>query len=222
VRRRILLAAVLLAAGGFALWGFMSMRPAAAQSTLAPPPPPDLKTAAFAGGCFWCMVHPFDHLDGVSEVISGYTGGTVANPEYHQVVAGVTGHREAVRIVYDPAKISYEKLLEVFWRNVDPLDSSGQFCDHGEQYTTAIFVADAGQRQLAEESKAAMDKRFGRPVATVIVDAGPFYKAEDYHQNYYKNNPMHYKFYRYSCGRDAHLEKVWGAEARDGEPRPVP
>jgi peptide-methionine (S)-S-oxide reductase len=193
---------------------------ASAQSTLAPAPPPGQKTAAFAGGCFWCMVHPFDHLDGVTSVRSGYAGGKVATPSYQEVSAGSTGHREAVLVTYDPTKIGYDKLLEVFWHNIDPLDDGGQFCDRGMQYTTAIFVADNEQRRLAETSKAAMDERFGKPVATVILDAGPFYAAEGYHQDYYKTNPLHYKFYRFSCGRDARLEKVWGAEAREGEPRP--
>jgi len=212
--RRVILATLLLLATGAAGRG------ADAQSTLAPPPPAGQKTAAFAGGCFWCMVHPFDHLDGVTSVRSGYTGGNVVTPSYHEVSAGATGHREAVLVTYDPAKIGYDKLLEVFWRNVDPLDAGGQFCDRGMQYTTAIFVADAEQRRLAAASKAAMDKRFGKPVATEILDAGPFYEAEGYHQDYYKTNPVHYKFYRFSCGRDGRLEKLWAAEARDGEPRP--
>ncbi len=180
---------------------------------LQPPPQSGLKTAAFAGGCFWCMVHPFDSLPGVVSVISGYTGGQVANPSYQQVSSGGTGHAESVRIDYDPKVVSYQKLLDVFWRNVDPFDGGGQFCDRGNQYRTAIFVADDDQRGLAEASKQAMEKRFSRTLATQIVAAGPFYRAEDYHQNYYRENPLHYQFYRGRCGRDNRLQEVWGAEA---------
>ncbi len=180
---------------------------------LMPPAGPGLKTAVFAGGCFWCMVHPFDALPGVAAVTSGYSGGTVVNPSYHQVSSGTTGHAEAVRVDYDPNRISYRALLEVYWRNVDPFDAGGQFCDRGNQYRTAIFTADDDQRAEAEASKQAMEQRFSRPVATTIVAAGPFYQAEAYHQNYYRENPLHYRFYRSSCGRDARLTEVWGAEA---------
>jgi peptide-methionine (S)-S-oxide reductase len=191
---------------------------AAPAQTLQPPPAAGLKTASFAGGCFWCMVHPFDGLAGVTAVISGYTGGTVQNPSYEEVSDGDTGHRESVQVTYDPAVIGYAKLLDVYWRNVDPLDARGQFCDRGTQYTTAIFVADDEQRRLAEASKAALQERFSGKVATAILPAGPFWRAEDYHQDYYKKNPLRYQMYRYGCGRDARLDQVWGSEARNGEP----
>jgi peptide-methionine (S)-S-oxide reductase len=174
--------------------------------------PEGMKTAIFAGGCFWCMVHPFDQLKGVTKVVSGYTGGTVAHPTYKQVSEGNTGHVEAVRIIYDPQEISYETLLDVFWRNVDPLDIDGQFCDRGSSYRSEIFVTDGGQRKAAEASKAAIGKRLGKPVVTQIVKAGPFWPAEDYHQDFYKKNPLHYSFYRSGCGRDTRLEALWGTQ----------
>ncbi len=167
-------------------------------------------TAIFAGGCFWCMEPPYDELAGVVATISGYTGGQKSNPTYREVSAGGTGHIEVVQIAYDPAKVSYERLLEVFWRNVDPLDGGGQFCDRGDIYKTAIFYQNEEQKRLAEQSKAAIEKRLKRPVATVIRPAATFYAAEDYHQDYYKKNPLRYKYYRYSCGRDQRLEELWG------------
>jgi peptide-methionine (S)-S-oxide reductase len=166
--------------------------------------------ATFAGGCFWCVEADFDKVDGVISTTSGYTGGHIANPSYEQVSHGGTGHAEAVEIVYDPAKVSYKKLLDVFWHNIDPLAKDRQFCDHGDQYRSAIFYHDEEQRALAEASKAAVEKRFEQPVATQIVAAGAFYKAEEYHQDYYKKNPIRYKFYRFNCGRDARLEELWG------------
>jgi peptide-methionine (S)-S-oxide reductase len=177
------------------------------------PGAPNTATAIFAGGCFWCMEPPFDALDGVLSTTSGYTGGHVEDPRYEQVSKGGTGHLEAVRVDYDPARISYPQLLDVFWRNVDPLDGGGQFCDRGRQYATAIFVSDAAQRQLAEASKRKLDesKRFDRPVATEILEAGPFYPAEEYHQDYARKNPLRYRYYRNSCGRDARLAAVWGS-----------
>jgi peptide-methionine (S)-S-oxide reductase len=187
--------------------------PGAQAQMLQPPPPEGQKTATLAGGCFWCMVHPFEVLPGVTSVISGYTGGTVANPTYHQVSAGGTGHRESVQVTYDPQRISYRDLLYVYWRNIDPFDAGGQFCDHGDQYTSAIFVADQEQRRLAEESLQAVQQRFGKPVATVILPAGPFYRAEEYHQDYYKKNPIRYRYYRLGCGRDDRLQQVWNTEA---------
>jgi methionine-S-sulfoxide reductase len=167
--------------------------------------------ATFAGGCFWCMEPPFDKIDGVLATTSGYTGGKVSNPSYEQVSAGGTGHLEAVEVTYDPSKVSYEKLLEVFWQNIDPTDANGQFCDRGAQYATAIFVHDEEQRRLAEESKRAIadSGRLKKPIVTPIRDAGPFYAAEDYHQDYYEKNPIRYKFYRGRCGRDRALEKLW-------------
>ena len=167
-------------------------------------------TAVFAGGCFWCMEPPYDALPGVIATTSGFTGGQKANPSYKEVSGGNTGHIEAVQVAYDLAKVSYEKLLEVYWRNVDPLDGGGQFCDRGHEYTTAIFYQNEEQKKLAEQSKSAIEKQLGRPVATVIRPAAPFYAAEDYHQDYYLKNPLRYKYYRYSCGRDQRLEKLWG------------
>lgn len=177
-----------------------------------PPASDKTTTAVFAGGCFWCMEPPYDELAGVVTTTSGYTGGRKLNPTYQEVSAGGTGHFEAVQIAYDPAKVSYEKLLEVFWRNVDPLDGGGQFCDRGDSYKTAIFYRNEEQKRLAEQSKAAIEQRLGRKVATEILPAATFYAAEDYHQDYYKKNPIRYKYYRYSCGRDQRLEKLWGAE----------
>jgi peptide-methionine (S)-S-oxide reductase len=163
--------------------------------------------AIFAGGCFWCMEPPFDKVDGVLETISGYTGGTVKNPTYEQVSSGRTGHRESLKVVYDPSKVSYEELLQVFWRNIDPLDGRGQFCDKGEQYTSAIFVLDDEQRKAAEASLANLSLE-GK-IKTQILPASEFYPAEDYHQDYYEKNPIRYKFYRWNCGRDQRLEELW-------------
>ncbi len=168
--------------------------------------------AIFAGGCFWCMEPPYDKLDGVLSTTSGYIGGDVENPTYEQVSSGRTGHREALQVEYDPARVSYQELLDVFWRNIDPLDPRGQFCDKGFQYTSAIYAVDASQRAAAEESLAAIagsGKLDGR-IETEILDAGVFYPAEDYHQDYYVKNPVRYKFYRWNCGRDARLSKLWG------------
>ncbi len=167
-------------------------------------------TAIFAGGCFWCMEPPYDALPGVVATTSGYTGGHKVNPTYHEVSAGGTGHVEAVKIVFDPKQIGYEKLLEVFWRNVDPLDKGGQFCDRGSTYTTAIFYQDEEQKKLAEQSKAAIEKKLGKTIVTAIRPAATFYAAEDYHQDYYQKNPLRYKYYRYSCGRNQRLEELWG------------
>jgi len=167
-------------------------------------------TAVFAGGCFWCMEPPFDKLPGVVATTSGYTGGQKINPTYQEVSAGDTGHIEAVQITYEPKQVSYERLLEVFWRNVDSLDKGGQFCDRGNTYTSAIFYQNEEQKRLAEQSKAAIEKKLGKPVVTAIRPAATFYAAEDYHQDYYKKNPLRYKYYRYSCGRDQRLEELWG------------
>ena len=176
---------------------------------------PQPATATFAGGCFWCMESPFDKRDGVLSVTVGYTGGQKKNPTYEEVSAGGTGHAEAVQIVYDPAKISYERLLGIFWRNVDPLTRDAQFCDHGNQYRSAIFSHDEQQKKLAEASKKALEesKRFPSPIVTEIVPALEFYPAEEYHQHYYKKNPLRYKYYRHSCGRDRRLQQLWGKEA---------
>ncbi len=168
--------------------------------------------ATFAGGCFWCMEAPFDALPGVISTTSGYTGGRTVNPTYEQVSSGTTGHAEAVQVVYDPAKISYEKLLEVFWVNIDPTVRDRQFCDTGTQYRTAIFYHTEAQRKAAEASRAALEKNrpFKAPIVTEIVDAGPFYPAEEYHQDYWKKNPIQYHAYRTGCGRDARLARLWG------------
>jgi len=173
-------------------------------------PPQATAKATFAGGCFWCVEADFDKVEGVISTTSGYTGGRSVNPSYEEVSRGGTGHVEAVEIVYDPAKVSYEKLLEVFWHNIDPLAKDRQFCDHGDQYRSAIFYHGQEQRALAEASKAQVAKRFKQPIQTEIVAAEPFYKAEEYHQDYYKKNPIRYRFYRFNCGRDARLEELWG------------
>ena len=175
----------------------------------------DSKKATFAGGCFWCMEAPFDKLAGVSGVTVGYTGGRKTNPTYEQVSSGTTGHAEAVEIAYDSAKISYEKLLDVFWHNVDPITPNAQFCDHGNQYRTAIFYHDDAQRRLAEASKRQIEesKRLPGPIVTQIVPATEFYPAEDYHQKYHEKNPVRYRYYRWNCGRDQRLKELWGAAA---------
>jgi peptide-methionine (S)-S-oxide reductase len=178
----------------------------------------ELATATVAGGCFWCVEADFDHVPGVVETVSGYTGGTVEDPTYEEVVAGGTGHHEAVRIAYDPSRVSYEDLLTAFWHSVDPTDPGGQFCDRGESYETAIFVHDEAQRQAAEASKAAAHETLDETIVTPIEDAGPFYPAEDYHQDYYEKNRLQYRFYRWSCGRDARIEQVWGDRAFEGIP----
>lgn len=169
--------------------------------------------AVFAGGCFWCMEHPFDVLPGVISTISGYTGGHTENPTYKDVSNGKTGHSEAVQVTYDPTKISYLALLDVFWHNIDPFDNDGQFCDKGDQYRAVIFYHDEKEKQLAEASEAALVTKFpNEKVVTLIRPAGKFFPAEDYHQDYYLNNPAKYKFYRFTCGRDRRLEDVWGAQ----------
>lgn len=169
--------------------------------------------ATFAGGCFWCMEPPYDKMEGVLETISGYTGGQTSNPTYKEVSSGQTGHAEVLRVVYDPSKVSYKELLEVFWYNIDPLDSGGQFCDRGNQYRSGIFYHNEEQRRLAQESKEAWDKSgaLSGAVVTEITELKEFYPAEDYHQDYYTKNPLRYKFYRSRCGRDSRLEAVWGA-----------
>ena len=173
------------------------------------------RTATFAGGCFWCMEPPFDKLDGVISTTSGYIGGHKDNPTYKEVSRGGTGHTEAVEIVYDPARISYDELLNVFWHNIDPTNANGQFCDWGDQYRSEIFYHDAEQEKLARQSKAALteQKPFDAPIVTGITRASTFYPAEDYHQDYYQKNPVRYKFYRYGCGRDKQLEELWGNRA---------
>jgi len=186
--------------------------PRPAPAPTAAEPAPRTAVAIFAGGCFWCMEPPFDKLSGVISTTSGYIGGRVPNPTYEQVSAGRTGHAEAVQVKYDPARIGYTRLLEVFWRNIDPLAVDRQFCDVGDQYRSAIFTLGAEQQRLAEASKRALQAagRFDRPIATQIVAASRFYPAERYHQDYYKKNPVRYRFYRFNCGRDQRLEELWG------------
>jgi len=168
--------------------------------------------AIFAGGCFWCMEHPFDVLPGVVSTTSGYIGGQKKNPTYEEVSSGRTGHTEAVQVVYDPKKVTYEKLLDVFWHNIDPTVKDQQFCDHGSQYRSGIFYTDDEQKRLAEASKAALDrnKPFSAAIVTEITRASEFYPAEDYHQDFYLKNPLRYKYYRSGCGRDARLKQLWG------------
>jgi methionine-S-sulfoxide reductase len=170
--------------------------------------------ATFAGGCFWCMEPPFEKLEGVISVTSGYTGGTKQDPTYEEVSSGKTGHAEAVQIVYDPATVTYEKLLEVFWMNIDPTQPDGQFADRGRQYRTAIFYHDEEQKRLAEASRASLERsgKFSRPIVTEVAPASAFYRAEDYHQDYYKKNAIHYKLYRIGSGREGFLKKTWGAQ----------
>ena len=168
--------------------------------------------ATFAGGCFWCVESDFDKVDGVLATTSGYSGGSVANPTYEQVSAKHTGHAEAVEVVFDPAKVSYSQLVEHFWRTIDPTTTDRQFCDVGSPYRTGIFAVDAAQLQEAQASRAALEKSkpFKEPIVTEVVKAGAFYPAEGYHQDYYLKNPVRYKFYRTSCGRDARLQQLWG------------
>ena len=175
----------------------------------------DKKTgkAIFAGGCFWCMEPPFDKLDGVISTTSGYTDGHQKNPTYKQVSAGGSGHTEAIEIVFDPAKVSYEKLLEVFWLNIDPVNARGQFCDFGTQYRTGIYYLNDEQQKLAAASLKSIKNKLNKPVATELKAASKFYPAEDYHQNYYQVNPVRYNYYRWSCGRDQRLKQLWGEQA---------
>jgi peptide-methionine (S)-S-oxide reductase len=174
-----------------------------------------IEKATFAGGCFWCMEHPFDALPGVLSVTSGYTGGQKKDPTYQEVSAGGTGHAEAVQIVYEPSKITYGKLLDVFWHNIDPTTKDRQFCDSGHQYRSAIFYHSEEQHRAALQSKEALEKAkpFREPIVTEIVPAGVFYPAEEYHQHYYKKNPIRYWYYRNGCGRDQRLKELWGSAA---------
>jgi len=182
-----------------------------ASATRQPVPTANRAVATFAGGCFWCMQPPFDRLKGVISTTAGYTGGSKLNPTYEEVSDGGTGHAESVQVVYDPTKVTYAKLLDVYWHNIDPTVSDQQFCDHGNQYRTAIFYHDAAQKKAADDSVLAIEKtkKIGR-IYTQIVPATTFYPAEGYHQKYYLKNPVRYKFYRYNCGRDQRLKELWG------------
>jgi len=166
--------------------------------------------ATFAGGCFWCMEPPYDKLDGVISTTSGYIGGSRPDPTYEEVSSGRTGHTEAVRIVYDPSKVDYRRLLEIFWVNIDPLAENRQFCDRGSQYRSGIFYLNEDQKRLAMATRSQVATRFDGEIRTEVTEAGTFYPAEDYHQDYYQKNPLRYKYYRFSCGRDNRLQELWG------------
>jgi peptide-methionine (S)-S-oxide reductase len=171
------------------------------------------KSAVFAGGCFWCVEEAFDKVPGVVATTSGYTGGSIENPTYEQVSSGGTGHFEVVKVDYDDAKVSYEALLDVFWKNVDPFDARGQFCDKGSQYLSAVFVAGDAEKALAEASKTDVAAKFNEPIATPILPAATFYPAEGYHQNFHVTNAARYKFYKFGCGRAQRLQEIWGDPA---------
>jgi peptide-methionine (S)-S-oxide reductase len=202
--RQVALAVLTLAIFLLGSWNVQSASQAAVDGTLS--------KAYFAGGCFWCMEEAFEKVEGVLSATSGYMGGTVASPSYEAVSAGQTGHAESVEVVYNPAKVSYQKLLDVFWHNVDPVTPNAQFCDHGSQYRSAIFFQTDEEKRASDASKQAIDqsKRFNEPIVTQIVMASQFYPAEEYHQDYYKKNPVRYKFYKYNCGRAKRLEALWG------------
>ena len=191
------------------LWLTMIM---STGQVIAQPDNSDQAVATFAGGCFWCMEPPFDELDGVSSTTSGYIGGHVENPSYEQVTTGRTGHAEAMLVTYDPEVVDYATLLDVYWQNIDPLDSGGQFCDRGSSYRSTIFVHTAEQRELAEASKQeiAASGQLNGEIVTPIEEATTFYPAEEYHQDYYEKNPLRYRFYKWNCGREQRLEEVWG------------
>ncbi len=206
--RRLLILFLVVLAAGVAIANVWAQR-----SATAPAPPARAAataTAVFAGGCFWCTESDFDHIPGVIQTLSGYTGGRLANPTYEQVSGGGTGHIEAVRVVYDPRRVSYATLVQRFFRTIDPLDGGGQFCDRGDQYRSAIFVANAAERRIAEAAKAQAARQLGRPVATQILPRGIFYRAEEYHQDYYTRNSLRYRFYRWNCGRQQRLDQLWG------------
>ncbi len=202
--RSSFLTAAAVLTGLFASWAMPSHANAASKS------------AIFAGGCFWCVEADFDSVPGVLSTTSGYIGGSAKTASYKSVSKGGTGHYEAVKIVYDPDKVSYDRLLHIFWRSVDPTDAGGQFCDRGSSYKTGIFVMDEAERKIALASKNKAAAALGRTVVTPIVKAGAFYKAEAYHQNYYTRNPISYKIYRYGCGRDKRLKALWGGQALTG------
>lgn len=199
-----------LAAASLAFISSAGAQDASPIATTAP-----LESAIFAGGCFWCVESDFDKVEGVVETISGYTGGNKANPTYKQVTFGDTGHYEAVKVTYDPAKVSYEDLVSYFFRHVDPTDAEGQFCDKGDSYRTAIFTGSIEELAVAKAEKLEIEEsgQLGAPVVTVIEAASEFYPAEDYHQDYYTKNPIKYRYYRSACGRDKRLEQLWGKSA---------
>jgi len=204
MRRQAALSILTVASFLIGAWNLQSTSQAAADATVG--------KAYFAGGCFWCMEEAFEKVEGVLSATSGYMGGTVVSPSYEEVSAGRTGHAESVEVVYDPAKVSYQKLLDAFWRNVDPITPNAQFCDHGSQYRSAIFFQTDEEKRVSDTSKQAIEqsKRFTEPIVTQIVMASQFYPAEEYHQDFYKKNPVRYKFYKYSCRRAQRLEELWG------------
>ena len=212
--RRLALIAVALLVGALALAATLRPMPSAFAAAAADVAdvPEGAAVATFGGGCFWCMEPPYDKTDGVLSTVSGYMGGELENPSYGQVSAGGTGHVEVVQVTYDPERVDYATLLEVYWRNVDPLTANRQFCDAGPQYRSAIFAHGAEQRRLADASKRELVEsgRFDEPIVTEIADAGTFWPAEGYHQDYYEKNPIRYKLYRTACGRDKRLSEVWG------------
>lgn len=212
MRKPIQIAIFFLLLTGLVAGGFFSFAAEPSDQRAVDTAADKAAKATFAGGCFWCMEPPFDKLAGVLATTSGYIGGHQQNPTYKQVSAGGTGHAEAVEVLYDPEKISYEELLGVFWRNIDPLTPDRQFCDAGSQYRSAIFFHNEEQKRLAEKSKQDLvaSDRFDEPIVTEIAPAATFYPAEDYHQDYYQKNPLRYKYYRYSCGRDKRLQALWG------------
>lgn len=204
MKRQIIQSVLTVAILLIGAWNVQSISQAAAGVTPA--------KAYFAGGCFWCMEEVFEKVEGVLSATSGYMGGTVASPSYEEVSAGRTGHAESVEVVYDPAKVSYQKLLEAFWHNVDPIIPNAQFCDHGSQYRSAIFYQTDEEKRASDTSKQAIEqsKRFTEPIVTQIAQASQFYPAEEYHQDFYKKNPIRYKVYKYNCGRAKRLEALWG------------
>ena len=203
MNRQASLSVLVWVAMAFGAWTFYATGPATAAT---------LGKAYFAGGCFWCMEEVFEKVEGVLSVTSGYMGGTAANPSYEEVSAGGTGHAESVEVLYDPATVSYQKLLAAFWRNVDPITPNAQFCDHGSQYRSAIFFQTDEEKRAADRSKEAIEqsKRWNGSIVTQIVPAAQFYPAEEYHQDFYKKSPVRYKFYKYNCGRAQRLEELWG------------
>jgi len=204
MRRHTALSILAVAIFLIGAWNVQTTSQAVADATLS--------KAYFAGGCFWCMEEAFEKVEGVLSATSGYMGGTVANPSYEEVSAGRTGHAESVEVVYDPARVSYQKLLDAFWHNIDPTTPNAQFCDYGNEYRTAIFFQTDEEKRLSDASKLAIEqsKRFKAPIVTQIVMASQFYPAEEYHQDFYKKNPVRYKFYQSSCGRAKRLEELWG------------
>ncbi len=208
-------AVVIALTAGFVASGLAFFSSAGAEDRHLVDPPARVATAVFAGGCFWCVEADFDKVDGVIETVSGYTGGTLENPDYRKVTQGKTGHYEAVKVTYDPSKVSYNDLASYFVRHIDPTDATGQFCDKGESYRSAIFVSGQGERDVAEKTLGAAEETLGQNVVTKVLPAATFWPAEDYHQDYYIRSAVKYGYYRKACGRDARLEQLWGKGPKD-------